>query len=85
MFRYVSDTPPQEKQTNIKIKTNKYLNNDITKLVPAVVTVTYGDMEMRQLKGKDHFLSAVAVQEIKWLLTEKKIAAVFANKLLLLS
>lgn len=74
MFRYVSDTPPQKnKGGNIKIKTNKYLNNDITKLVPAVVTVTYGDMEMRQLKGKDHFLSAVTVQEIKWLLAEKRL------------
>lgn len=64
-FRHPPPKKKQNKERNIKIETNKYLNNDITKLVPAVVTVTYGDMEMRQLKGKDHFLSAVTVQEIK--------------------
>lgn len=40
---------------NSKIKTNKYLNNDIAKLVPAVVAVMFSVTEMKAFRGKEAF------------------------------
>lgn len=47
-----------------KNQTNKYLNNDVTKLVPALVTVSLSVMEIKA-RGKKHFLPSVAVLQIK--------------------
>jgi len=55
-FKYCSMTFQEFK--NSKIKTNKYLNNDIAKLV--LVTVLLGIKSMKAFRGK-LFLPTVAV------------------------